>query len=554
LIRRWLEKWVYVPEATFYLNHTVSLTTSIFGKGTIIFTPITCFVVNSNNVTLDGLQLISETASDTVTPYAIGAINYDSLTITNCTIVNARVQHISRDTMNYEGCVIANNYFKSNFGKQDFEKRQNDIIRLSGIVDAQICHNRIELNNVHRVMKIQESFGSPYPNSKELARLSPWNSRNIIIEDNVITGRTTSRKQVIDLFDGTAGVIIRNNYVDVRGFNSIVENKTGFTLPDSIYTTHIHHNILKNDHLILAFQGSHGILNPEKDTGVHQLIIHDNCLEGLDSFSSDRGLASIRFFDRVIFRDNELSFQNPPLDFVASFFSNDTLTISRNRFSGGALNLSITINNSDSLFFETDITSIEVDSNYFSNAYSSFFSASIVVRSLIDSIDGSHLSIRSNHFQVDTLCQLDALVKINKTKLDSMHISCNIIDTCLMGLKPVKLDNTSSFRQQIIKDNACSVESDSCLIKVHTTALNYLTNNSLIFYPNPAQNYTLIDNPTSEKVRLAIYTINGRQLVEQMSNSSQIQLLLTDLDIGMYFVYAYFERQEVWAMGKLIKI
>ena len=115
--------------------------------------------------------------------------------------------------------------------------------------------------------------------------------------------------------------------------------------------------------------------------------------------------------------------------------------------------------------------------------------------------------------------------------------------------------NASSFRQEIIRGNSCSSDSSDCpLITGFSTLPKRPTIHSLILYPNPAQHYTLVDNPTGEEVRLAIYTINGQQLLEQVSISFQILLSLTNLDVGMYFVCAYFERQEVWAMGKLIKI
>src|SRR5690606_38104531 len=93
-----------------------------------------------------------------------------------------------------------------------------------GIQGLWICGNIMNITNCHRVFKLQDTTGSTNENEG-----TSYHTKKCWIKNNEITATTDSGKQVIDAFNFTSDLWIEDNYFEVSGFGSIVENKTGLT-------------------------------------------------------------------------------------------------------------------------------------------------------------------------------------------------------------------------------------------------------------------------------------------------------------------------------------
>ena len=466
-------KTLYFPPNNVFLVHgTIDLLKGIYGGGTIRFTNETCFLVKADSVFVRGVTIESMLDTGKIAPFAVSVTNRNHFELANCRLINTRVEHESDMEANVFGCSILNNEFIADFSPFPINTIQNDIITLRGVDSAWLCNNRIQFTNVHRVAKIAESLASTFADEDSLAQISPWNARNIWVRDNIITGTTISNKQVIDLFDGTELFTLEHNYIEVKGFTSIIENKTGFTT-DFVQHTVLRNNVLKNDNIIFSFQGSHGAKNLGHDSGFQNIMVHNNCLEGLHPFlNSDKGLVDIRFFHEVNFTNNELSFQQSGNRFALAFFSNLRLNVKHNIIEDGGLKLALASTNHEGETYRDSVRQIEVDSNQFINAYFGTLGNSIWVSRIGD--DEGYLGIYGNHFYYDDTDALNALIQLNELNFDSVNVSCNIVEPDFVGLNGVNHFPPASYKFQ---ETSNTWNNDNCKPLIEN--IYYVTPNAL---------------------------------------------------------------------------
>jgi hypothetical protein len=71
------------------------------------------------------------------------------------------------------------------------------------------------------------------------------------------------------------------------------------------------------------------------------------------------------------------------------------------------------------------------------------------------------------------------------------------------------------------------------------TGINEVTDNyNVSIYPNPANDYLMINTTTNENLKIEIYTIRGQSVIstECINNASQMRIDISQLPSGMYFI------------------
>ena len=170
---------------------------------------------------------------------------------------------------------IDHNKFDIDFSDLDSSStKQNDLITIRGIENVAITNNDFMAKEFHRLLKIADIEIDKMDEAgilefKDNYKITPHNSRDILIENNRIDIISTKGrgKQMIDMFDGTQGLIFQHNeIVRAVGFQPILENKTAKETNFS-QNTIVKHNIIRSDGLMLRFQGSYGLFQWKDNNG-----------------------------------------------------------------------------------------------------------------------------------------------------------------------------------------------------------------------------------------------------------------------------------------------
>ena len=71
------------------------------------------------------------------------------------------------------------------------------------------------------------------------------------------------------------------------------------------------------------------------------------------------------------------------------------------------------------------------------------------------------------------------------------------------------------------------------------TGINEIIDNyNVSIYPNPANDYLIINTATNENLKIEIYTIKGQSVMstEYSNNASEMRVDISQLRAGMYFI------------------
>jgi len=224
--------------------------------------------------------------------------------------------------------------------------------------------------------------------------ISNFSSRYVVVSGNIITGSTTSDKQVLDMYLGAGDFAFVNNVVDVTGFHVVVEDKTEFNAPangtNARRSLVVDGNVITADCAAVQLQGSFGItqatfLDNRRGSAVvsNNIITHTN---------TDSEAMSLRFLNSAIVSDNVV---NSP-DAGASpagcvILSNESAIVTGNKFHSGFASISIATTNSTAHTFSGLCKSVILAGNTFTD----FDASAAVVVSGIDSPECS-VSVTGN--------------------------------------------------------------------------------------------------------------------------------------------------------------
>lgn len=291
-----LKMKVFIPKkATAYsLNSPAKIYSTIISDGATLNMPQRHYrfmTLYNDNIQIKGLRIVVDnTGLLTNAPIAIECNGKSNINLINNYIENARVSNYSEKKIIAKNIILRNNEFVADFSNYNRTNVQNDILYFYDLVGLKIENNFFKVINVNRLIKISSSSSD--------GRIS---TKNISIMNNVIDCKTDSRKQVIDLYQHTSNVSIRNNSFKCYGFSAIIENKTtGWRS----YSTdlNITGNSFISDGSILRLFGTFGS-NNGKESGFQNVTFLDNNIF-LDSKKSDIVSINLAHIHKVNFSNN----------------------------------------------------------------------------------------------------------------------------------------------------------------------------------------------------------------------------------------------------------
>lgn len=266
---------VFIPNnnRNYTLDKSVDIFSSILSNGaTIVSSGSNTRLLNlkTNDINIENIIFnLKNNKKQNNAPIAIEINGFSNITIKNNIFYNSRIAcSRSYQGTNSFNIQINNNRFIADFSNYSYGMVQNDILYIYDSNNLKISNNYFSLKNVNRVMKISSSDNS-----------GRKTSQNIIIEKNVIESRTNSRKQVIDLYQHTHDILVRDNKFVCYGHNSIVENKT---IAKRSYNTNMRviNNDFTTDGTAIRLFGNFGSAEG-LESGYQDIYVLDNSFKDL---------------------------------------------------------------------------------------------------------------------------------------------------------------------------------------------------------------------------------------------------------------------------------
>ena len=349
---------------TYLTTAAVTITNDVLGPGGVKSSG-SMFVVGADGVTISGVNFEGTATGGTSVPVAVGSINRSKLTVRNCTIKNSRVWARNTATSRCTDFRFQNNTVDADYSLIEHITNQNDVLTVRGIDGAWITNNNFTIANVHRVIKVADI-------EQNITAGTDYRARNVFIQNNRIVGSTDSNKQVIDLYFFTSDITISGNSIEVAGFSSIIENKTGMAqnYPQNLV---IADNIkLSNDKSSIVLQGSYGATTSGYDVGYQNAKVQGNTIISTASAGA-AGIEpiAVRFYDDVKIEGNTII---TPVAFVSgigypaiSVRANANATVSENTITNGHIDFGTATTNQNGEPFAATMLSIIANQNTISN-------------------------------------------------------------------------------------------------------------------------------------------------------------------------------------------
>ena len=223
---------------TINLTGSVTITNDLLGPGKLLRDG-TMLSVGADGVVVDGVEFEGTATGGTSVPIAVSAINRSGVTVRNCYLKNCRVTARNTALARQTDFRFQNNTVDADFTLVEHVTNQNDVVTVRGIDGVWITGNNFTVLNVHRVLKIADTEAATTSGTA-------FRARNVFVTNNRIVGSTDSNKQVMDLYFFTSDITVSQNMIEVTGFGTVIENKTG-EAQDYTQNTFITGNKISND-------------------------------------------------------------------------------------------------------------------------------------------------------------------------------------------------------------------------------------------------------------------------------------------------------------------
>lgn len=357
---------IYVPKgengAFYYAGANIPCYGPVEGDGDIRSVSTSLFTGHANNIYLKNLNLELFPATTNSAPHIMSCTNYNNLSFERCSMKNGRVSHINNTLSRRTGFSMKGCTMSVNFSDVEHIVEQNDAVTVMGIDGVVVEGNDFDINYVHRGFKFTES------SANTTSTISAYNTRNIIFEKNKVKAITDSGKQLIDCYKGCENLLLSGNNIEISGFNTCIENKTGeeqsFKLNFKIV-----HNTIKTDNEAISMQGTVGssvITNGE--AGHQNILVFDNDIEtsyvGIERFP-----VTIRFYHDVQVIGNRFTHasKNPEVIQVEVLSSKRSLVMANTLFDG-CLRVRKVITNHNGVSYAEKFESCTISENTLHNA------------------------------------------------------------------------------------------------------------------------------------------------------------------------------------------
>ena len=396
----------FPSEMTFKCSGTINIDRPVIIKGNL--STIVDATFRSNDqfdvVQFHDLKFETTSTSGTNAPIAIILYNQNYVTIRGCFFHDMKVyirNNIS-DAARH-GIFIENNNFDDDFSRFDYVVYQEDPLSISGYSNVSIENNYFQCVNTHRIIKLSAGLGDVSPPVVEP-------SKGIAITNNYFNGSTTSGKQVIDFFSGSHKFVFSNNFVNTRGWVSVLENKTGYDYKDTnvILSYKMVDNHIDTDGSAIHIQGGYGASDYSTNS-------YDNCYVSGNTIRStgnpfDNSPISVRFLHSAIITDNDivnLDTTNP--NRCIRVLSCEKSNISNNTIQNGYIRYDKATSNSGGDTFNSFNKNIICCGNMFME--SNYF-GSIIVRNPSGSVDPMETIVISNNIMNSSVDDANNLASV----------------------------------------------------------------------------------------------------------------------------------------------
>jgi hypothetical protein len=360
---------VLVPETAdyYHLIRFLSLVNNMAGVGRPLlkFDVTTCIkCIIEGDICIESLHIEStkNTGMGGSGPILVYTENVSDIKIQNCLLKNGRILIYNTQTNIVKNCTISGNRIDFDFSDIEHLTNQNDVIAVRGIQNVWITENVLNVLDCHRVFKFQNMVGST-----ETGPEYPYRSRRLYICNNTVIATTDSTKQVMDLYDYSTDLFLSNNYFEVSGFGSLIENKSGGATTFS-QNTKICDNTFIFDGSGVVFQGSLGNNSIESDSGYQNIVVSGNQFKSNTTSVSSGIPVSIRFFHSVNIFGNDFKHGTDDPGLRVMFVAANLKTIiSNNILHSGYINLNTATTNMSGQTFTDKFSSAVVCNNIVRN-------------------------------------------------------------------------------------------------------------------------------------------------------------------------------------------
>ncbi|WP_109830136.1 glycosyl hydrolase family 28-related protein [Reichenbachiella versicolor] len=449
-------KIMYIPEGTFLISDKITLLNGVYGEGKIIANQKLIFFAQQSNIFIRGIELestLGQQGGIDVAPFLVYALNMENLEISHTTLINGRIIHRNQEEVHRKGFVFNDNYIHGDFTKFRRYYVENDLITINGIDGVEIKRNFIRCDNPNRIFKIAD-ISSNNVLVESGAKISPYNSKNIVIEDNEIIGRAQqldveeTTKQMADLFHGTQNITVQHNLFDVIGFTAVFENKTAIQT-DFDQNSIFKNNIFKTDNLALNFLGSYGSLIEGYESGYQNIVIDNNYFEGQSGFKKDLGgIINVRHFHDVVLTNNSVSFIEQKGRMAMSFYENKAVKLSNNIIAQGATQFTNT--STDDFAAQEEL--IEINGNQFSDGLSTLSVGGrmlMIDRAGVKNTESTQLNVTilDNSFN-QSLEPEAAAIRLNMSNFGIVNIKNNTYNNTVRSITHWTLSTFDEFNNE----------------------------------------------------------------------------------------------------------
>lgn len=115
-------------------------------------------------------------------------------------------------------------------------------------------------------------------------------------------------------------------------------------------------------------------------------------------------------------------------------------------------------------------------------------------------------------------------------------INCNTDQEISSATNQIIEPMSGSYAAIVTNNNGC-VDTSNCVTVTNTANLDLLNTEVFNLFPNPTNGKITVNSPKMEHNKLTISDMNGRNLIENIAFTSEIEMDLSSFETGVYFIF-----------------
>ncbi len=166
----------------------------------------------------------------------------------------------------------------------------------------------------------------------------------------------------------------------------------------------------------------------------------------------------------------------------------------------------------------------------------------------IDSVTASQVIVMKAVPPIPVVADAGLVLRSSASQGNQWYLNGQIIPG---ATTPVLKPSSSGSYTVRVENDGCKNQSTPLL---YTMPVNPNDTASFVFYPNPAKNIYNVLNRNKKTVRISVYNMNGKKYFETVSDNALIQVNITNLASGTYYVVVKEEKTDKKIQTKFLKI